>query len=554
MKGLVSKRTAELEAKNKFLQGTLQNNSAVSTLNQTTSTTLLNLSNTMRHKSPFQIVQPKNSASNGLASSPSLLRGSTSNGSLTTLPSKPSSPFTSHRPTLNLPEQPIYQNHQVPFQQQHQQLKQHQLQQQQQLLQQQQLQQQQLTQTPVQVLYDKASGYKSQIENKVKIMNQTTYMSNMHVRVPSQDSSIYSDTKTYIDVGQPIAIASRKGNVLLNPSPSQFGHPGTSRGPSKPQTNIPAIPRSQEVKKYMEPSFSAVLKPSSNQAIYANYDFRSSDGGSSQTEDEIGYTSPPSPVSSSYSELRVATRAPIGYQAQMNPQALSYDPLYEPISGQSSVSQYKPTYNIGGSTTHSDDIFGSCSKCLELIVGEGTGCMARNQLFHIKCFTCHKCDCQLQGQPFYPLDGKPYCKADYFNTLEKCCKCMEPILNRILRATGKPYHPTCFTCIMCNKSLDGVPFTVDASNEIHCIEDFHKRFAPKCSVCRNPIMAQDGQPEVCRVVALDRSFHVHCFKCEDCGLLLNSEAEGRGCYPLDDHVLCKACNTKRIQLLTQDIQ
>ena len=90
----------------------------------------------------------------------------------------------------------------------------------------------------------------------------------------------------------------------------------------------------------------------------------------------------------------------------MNPQALAYDPLYEPISGQSSVSQYKPTYNIGGSTTHSDDIFGPCSKCLELIVGEGTGCMARNQLFHIKCFTCHKCDCQLQGQPFYPLDGK----------------------------------------------------------------------------------------------------------------------------------------------------
>ena len=211
MKGLVSKRTAELEAKNKFLQGTLQNNSAVSTLNQTSTTTLLNLSNTMRHKSPFQIVQPKNPASNGLTSSPSLLRGSTSNGSLTTLPSKPSSPYASHRPTLNLPEQPIYQNHQVPFQQQHQ----HQLQQQQQqLLQQQQLQQQQhLTQTPVQVLYDKASGYKSQIENKVKIMNQT-YMSNMHVRVPSQDSSIYSDTKTYIDVGQPIAI----GNYFFQSS------------------------------------------------------------------------------------------------------------------------------------------------------------------------------------------------------------------------------------------------------------------------------------------------------------------------------------------------
>ena len=36
---------------------------------------------------------------------------------------------------------------------------------------------------------------------------------------------------------------------------------------------------------------------------------------------------------------------------------------------------------------------------------------------------------------------QPFCEADYLNTLEKCCKCQKPILDRILRATGKPYHP-----------------------------------------------------------------------------------------------------------------
>lgn len=170
---------------------------------------------------------------------------------------------------------------------------------------------------------------------------------------------------------------------------------------------------------------------------------------------------------------------------------------------------------------------------------------------------------------------QPFCETDYLNTLEKCCKCNKPILDRILRATGKPYHPSvslfkinytptyisifnvflqCFTCVVCGKSLDGIPFTVDATNAIHCIDDFHKRFAPKCSVCKDPIMPEPGVEETVRVVALDRSFHVSCYKCEDCGLKLSSEAEGRGCYPLDDHVLCKKCNTNRIRRLTQGIK
>lgn len=196
------------------------------------------------------------------------------------------------------------------------------------------------------------------------------------------------------------------------------------------------------------------------------------------------------------------------------------------------------------------DNFGTCCKCGEKIVGENLGCTAMDRLYHIACFTCQECQINLQGKPFYAIDGKALCESDYLNTLEKCSVCLKPILDRILRATGKPYHPQCFTCVVCHKSLDGIPFTVDATNQIHCIDDFHKKFAPRCCVCRLPIMPEPGQDETVRVVALDRSFHISCYKCEDCGLMLSSEAEGRGCYPLDDHVLCKNCNATRVQALT----
>ncbi|XP_060533548.1 thyroid receptor-interacting protein 6 isoform X2 [Cylas formicarius] len=318
---------------------------------------------------------------------------------------------------------------------------------------------------------------------------------------------------------------------------------------------------------------------------------------------------PPSPVSSSYSELRRATQPDstfhnysLGsqygdteslYSVGMSQSSSTYESIYEPInprppsqmSSRSNYSLYGP-YVSGASSTMTgpsqsvsrighnkeqevdsltdmlvqgmggareldpEDVYGICIKCGEKIVGENSGCTAMDQLYHIKCFTCHHCAINLQGKPFYALDGHPYCEEDYLNTLEKCCVCQKPILDRILRATGKPYHPGCFCCVVCGKSLDGIPFTVDATNRVHCIEDFHKIFAPRCWVCKQPIMPEPGEEETVRVVALDHSFHIQCYKCEDCGLVLSSEAEGRGCYPLDGHVLCKSCNAKRVQALT----
>ncbi|XP_033820806.1 lipoma-preferred partner [Periophthalmus magnuspinnatus] len=197
----------------------------------------------------------------------------------------------------------------------------------------------------------------------------------------------------------------------------------------------------------------------------------------------------------------------------------------------------------------SEEYFGRCASCGENVVGEGTGCTAMDQVFHVDCFVCMTCSSKLRGKPFYAVDKKAYCEPCYVNTLETCNSCSKPIMERILRATGKAYHPHCFTCVVCHRSLDGVPFTVDASNQIHCIQDFHKKFAPRCCVCHEPIMPAPGQEETVRIVALDRDFHVQCYRCEDCGSLL-SEGENQGCYPLDGHVLCKNCNSNRIQALT----
>nr|XP_020655541.1 thyroid receptor-interacting protein 6-like isoform X1 [Pogona vitticeps] len=201
----------------------------------------------------------------------------------------------------------------------------------------------------------------------------------------------------------------------------------------------------------------------------------------------------------------------------------------------------------------SGEYFGRCARCGENVVGDGTGCVAMDQVFHVECFTCATCRCHLRGQPFYAIDRRSYCESCYIVTLEKCSMCSKPIMDRILRAMGKAYHPQCFTCVVCHRCLDGVPFTVDATSQIHCIEDFHRKFAPRCSVCGNAIMPEPGQEETVRIVALDRSFHIGCYKCEECGLLLSSEGEGRGCYPLDGHILCKSCSARRIQELSSKI-
>ncbi|VDM96001.1 unnamed protein product [Thelazia callipaeda] len=170
----------------------------------------------------------------------------------------------------------------------------------------------------------------------------------------------------------------------------------------------------------------------------------------------------------------------------------------------------------------------NCCKCGESISNDRPGCTALNQAYHVTCFTCVQCNKQLAGGSFYNVDGTPLCKEDYTKTLERCSSCGEPITDKLLRASGGAYHPACFVCTACKKCLDGVPFTVDASNNVHCVSCFHEKFAPRCAVCSKPIVPEEGEKESVRVVAMDKSFHVNCYRCEDCNLQLSSKIEGQG--------------------------
>ncbi|XP_017270883.1 zyxin isoform X2 [Kryptolebias marmoratus] len=192
-----------------------------------------------------------------------------------------------------------------------------------------------------------------------------------------------------------------------------------------------------------------------------------------------------------------------------------------------------------------------CGKCGEALSRTQPAVRAMDKLFHPNCFCCMSCHRPLQGKQFYDRDGSPQCEDCYISSLTVCSRCGERITDRVLKAVGQCFHTHCFRCSTCSCILDGAPFITDDNNNPYCVQDYHRRFSPLCVSCNEPIVPAPGSEETVRVVALDKNFHLKCYRCEDCARPLSIEADENGCYPLDGKILCMKCHTKRAQQAAQ---
>uniref|UniRef100_A0A1A8CBK1 Actin-binding LIM protein 2 n=1 Tax=Nothobranchius kadleci TaxID=1051664 RepID=A0A1A8CBK1_NOTKA len=191
-----------------------------------------------------------------------------------------------------------------------------------------------------------------------------------------------------------------------------------------------------------------------------------------------------------------------------------------------------------------------CQSCGKPCKGEAL--RVQNKHFHIKCFACKVCGCELAQGGFFVRQGEYICTLDYQRLYgTRCFSCQDFIEGEVVSALGKTYHPRCFVCSSCKQPFpagDRVTF-----NGKECI----------CQKCTQPLPTSSPAPiqavhNCCgcgkefkneqSLVALDKHWHLGCFKCKVCNKVLNAEYISKDGIPyceMDYHAMfgiqCESC-------------
>jgi len=116
-----------------------------------------------------------------------------------------------------------------------------------------------------------------------------------------------------------------------------------------------------------------------------------------------------------------------------------------------------------------------CPACNRTIQGEQVE--AQDQVYHPACFVCSTSSCRksLAGKSFFSHQGQIYCEDHYHSVASSFCACGKAIQGQYASALGQKWHPACFVCAYCKKSLVGGQF-VEIENKAYCPECDEKLF------------------------------------------------------------------------------
>ncbi|XP_038202827.1 actin-binding LIM protein 2 isoform X2 [Arvicola amphibius] len=167
-----------------------------------------------------------------------------------------------------------------------------------------------------------------------------------------------------------------------------------------------------------------------------------------------------------------------------------------------------------------------CNTCGNVCKGEVL--RVQNKYFHIRCFVCKACGCDLAEGGFFVRQGEHICTRDYQRLYgTRCFSCDRFIEGEVVSALGKTYHPDCFVCAVCR-----LPFPPGDRVTFNGKECVCQKCSPPTTLGTSAHLAQglrscggcgleikNGQA----LVALDKHWHLGCFKCKTCGKLLNAE-------------------------------
>ncbi|XP_055699830.1 actin-binding LIM protein 1 isoform X1 [Phlebotomus papatasi] len=236
-----------------------------------------------------------------------------------------------------------------------------------------------------------------------------------------------------------------------------------------------------------------------------------------------------------------------------------------------------------------------CAKCQKKCSGEVL--RVTDRYFHKTCFQCTTCSKSLATGGFFSKDGAYYCTLDYQKMYgTKCAACNLYVEGEVVSTMGKTYHQKCFVCSGCKKSFQSGSKVTNTGKEVLCETcvanpasskvtatthqsraETQKPQSPAREITMSPTRATataSQQQEVPRrvnnsteydpnecagcgdqlkegqaLIALDRQWHVWCFRCKNCSAVLNGEYMGKDsvpycekCYQKSFGVKCAYCN------------